>query len=329
MTTLTVDGQNRDLVNLWRNTNISAGDQLIFRLAFLPTKNFCLNHYYKGTVHQSFNNREYCWQLVPDCFQITHNPKRDLTQRYVYINQEMTQKKNYFEYDYRVDGYWRIGQSFQHRLATDEDVENFSNDLVFLRGQLLQITFAPVFVQYKCPAQCAKKKQSKKVKFNATSSSSADTFDAKRPNRQRVNPTSFFETKAASDATVNTDATPKMFFANKTASSDSSKSPANFFGSAFDAPVMTMDAPVSKPLPSKPSFFPSSIPANVPPPINASVPAAAVHAVKASAPEPAQVPRDVQMSDAMPTLTMQAPKPVMEGKDKMAKKIRAKVVKDT
>ena len=31
-TTLTVDGQNRDLVNIWRSIDISAGDFLILRL---------------------------------------------------------------------------------------------------------------------------------------------------------------------------------------------------------------------------------------------------------------------------------------------------------
>ena len=32
-TTLTVDGQNRDLVNIWRNGEIEGGDQLILHLA--------------------------------------------------------------------------------------------------------------------------------------------------------------------------------------------------------------------------------------------------------------------------------------------------------
>ena len=38
VTTLTIDGQNRDLVNLWRMVNLSAADQLILRMEFLPTK---------------------------------------------------------------------------------------------------------------------------------------------------------------------------------------------------------------------------------------------------------------------------------------------------
>jgi len=68
VTTLTVDGQNRDLVNLWRNVDLSAGNTLIFKLAWLPT------------------------QLKPA-------PGAP------------------WPHDYRINGYWRIGQVFQHRAS--------------------------------------------------------------------------------------------------------------------------------------------------------------------------------------------------------------------
>ena len=58
------------------------------------------------------------------------------------------------EYDYRLHGYWRIGQSFQHRGRHDIDHENYSNDSCFLRGQLLQITFAPVWHEFEHLAPC-------------------------------------------------------------------------------------------------------------------------------------------------------------------------------
>lgn len=138
VTTLCIDGQNRDLVNLWRNVNINAGDQLIFRLEYLPTRSFTLNHYYKGTVHQNFNTEEYCWQVVPDVFRMAYDNTKFEGQ---------ARNKLPFPYDYRLDGYWRIGQSFQHRNIEDGNVQNYSNDMAFLRGQLLQITFAPVWVR--------------------------------------------------------------------------------------------------------------------------------------------------------------------------------------
>ena len=50
-------------------------------------------------------------------------------------------------YDYRFDGYWRIGQVFHHRNANDLDVRNYADDTCFLRGQLMKLTFAPMWVQ--------------------------------------------------------------------------------------------------------------------------------------------------------------------------------------
>jgi hypothetical protein len=57
--TLTVDSQNRDLVNLWRGVNVQGGDLLLLQLEFIDTANashcqaYKLNHYYKGPVQRS------------------------------------------------------------------------------------------------------------------------------------------------------------------------------------------------------------------------------------------------------------------------------------
>lgn len=138
VTTMTIDGQNRDLVNYWRAVGLSrggrggiqAGDQLIFRMEWLPTKNYTLNHYYKGTVTQVFPQKHFCWQLVPDKFEMDAERNEDFTK---------FQTRHPDVYDYRCDGYWRLGQSFQHRNAHDGTVENYSNDMCFMRGQLLQV----------------------------------------------------------------------------------------------------------------------------------------------------------------------------------------------
>jgi hypothetical protein len=52
-TTMTVDGQNRDLVNIWRNVDINGGDQLILYLGAVKRGGhvaYTLNHWPKGTV---------------------------------------------------------------------------------------------------------------------------------------------------------------------------------------------------------------------------------------------------------------------------------------
>jgi hypothetical protein len=52
-TTMTVDGQNRDLVNIWRHVDIEGGDHLILHLSPVtrgPKLLYTLNHYHNGTV---------------------------------------------------------------------------------------------------------------------------------------------------------------------------------------------------------------------------------------------------------------------------------------
>ena len=67
VTTMTVDGQNRDLINFWRAVSLDSGDDIIYRLEWMPTQHFTLNHYYKGVVHQSFTEEIWCWQIKPMC----------------------------------------------------------------------------------------------------------------------------------------------------------------------------------------------------------------------------------------------------------------------
>jgi len=134
VTTLTVDGQNRDLVNIWRNIDISAGDNLILKLQWIPTQSYTLNHYYKGVVRQTFVKAQHCWQLIPDVFKMGQAPAPPSAAPW--------------KYDYRVNGYWRIGQCFQHRASCESDPGNVCDDTRFLRGQLLQVTFAPVWTQF-------------------------------------------------------------------------------------------------------------------------------------------------------------------------------------
>ena len=132
VTTLTVDGQNVDLVNLWSALNFSAGDQLIFRLEKLKTCNYTLNHYYKGTVSQHFNVEKECFQLVPDVFNMSSTPEGKL--------------------DFRIIGYWRIAQMMIQRKCCRQfnNIQVATSDTHNMQSggapQLFQVLFAPVFV---------------------------------------------------------------------------------------------------------------------------------------------------------------------------------------
>jgi len=63
--TLTVDGQDRDFVNIWRGVDVEGGDLLLVQLEYRErkkmteeigapiTQTYVLNHYYKGWVQRS------------------------------------------------------------------------------------------------------------------------------------------------------------------------------------------------------------------------------------------------------------------------------------
>ena len=173
--TMTIDGQNRDLVNYWRALNMANGDELTFRLDWnTNAKDYVMNHYYKGETSASFpnkvghnnslvsnrilevydganddektfltpwrNNCCGCWQLQPFKTQFL-------------LNDEDKFVKKHMEYDFRTDGVWRIGQMMHHRASSIGENSyhralNYNDDTQFLTGALLQITFAPVWQQY-------------------------------------------------------------------------------------------------------------------------------------------------------------------------------------
>ena len=134
VTTMTVDGQNIDLVNYWAHENLSAGDQLILKLERLPTFHFNHNHYYKSTSSQSFDSEKTCWQLVPSVFRMSKGIAATPPQP-AYS-------------DYRLGGYWRIAQ-LMHRMKSCRQTTYVGDDLINMQSggsaQLLQVLFAPVY----------------------------------------------------------------------------------------------------------------------------------------------------------------------------------------
>ena len=108
VTTMTVDGQNTDLINYWAHENLSAGDQLIFKLERKETYYYGLNHYYKETRDQTFSERQKCWQLVPSVFRMGQPGTP-------YFMQNPKEHAETGNYDCRTHGYWRIAQLMQSR----------------------------------------------------------------------------------------------------------------------------------------------------------------------------------------------------------------------
>ncbi len=129
-TTMTVDGQNRDLINYWQEKHICAGDRLLLRLELVAgstaerTREFALTSYYKRPVSATITSAASYWQLVP---HILHDDALGEPGRY----------------DYRANGYWQLAQSFQGRRGLDAG----RGARAVYKGAPLQVTFAPVFVR--------------------------------------------------------------------------------------------------------------------------------------------------------------------------------------
>jgi len=142
---MTVDGQNIDLINYWAHENLSAGDQLIFKLERKNTHYYGLNHYYKETRDQSFSDHMMCWQLVPSVFRMGQKT----TPFYLRGPNEYSRLGHY---DCRTHGYWRIAQLMQSRKQCSNNADEafyWNDDKNNLRAggsaQLLQVLFAPVY----------------------------------------------------------------------------------------------------------------------------------------------------------------------------------------
>ena len=160
-TTLTVDGQNRDLVNIWRSCDINGGDFLILRLDFMPnvdtssctTKRlYILNHYYKDTVTKTLSMHPFTkgtWQLIPDTFSFSQKRKHDVyAENLQEVFSKVPEKERdviiHHVLDYRIQGYWHIGQVYTKKQSFSE-VSAPCNDMEMMQGSLLQINFAPVW----------------------------------------------------------------------------------------------------------------------------------------------------------------------------------------
>ena len=148
ITSLLISGRYENLVNMWRESDVSAGDDLIVHLAWLPickpdgSMEYGLNHWRKGTIRQRFDYEEggvnFGWQVVPAVFCL-HPP--------IGIREG---------YDWRQHGYWHVartlfmkGRELTQRLERESIVQScYNDDSRFLRGSLLEGTFEPVWVQH-------------------------------------------------------------------------------------------------------------------------------------------------------------------------------------
>jgi len=157
--TLTVDGQNRDVVNIWRGVDVKGGDFLILQLDLVkcPTK-YVLNHYYKGYIQRaaprtSTESSEIDFQLVPGVnssafsnpFYFSENLSSVLGLVGPWSSHDANNVINWLNlYNNRINGYWHIGQTYSMKQKFDSDSVPH-DDMAMTRGPIMQINFAPVW----------------------------------------------------------------------------------------------------------------------------------------------------------------------------------------
>ena len=134
-----ISGLTRNICNIWKQHDISAGDDLIFRLEKQPfatrdgALKYHLNHWRKATVIQQFRYEDgginEGWQLVPAVLS-TYAPARVVE-----------------GYDYRQHGYWHICRSQIMARSMDSSAV-YNDDRASLRGALIEATLEPTWVEH-------------------------------------------------------------------------------------------------------------------------------------------------------------------------------------
>lgn len=167
---LTVDGKESNVLNIWHHHDLSAGDDLVLRLKLMPIRQYTLNHYYKGVKRQAWDlrtlpadmrDRTHVWQLVPDLLnlevpdkdemmalgQVVESLPKPLKRIFFFARPPRSEGKE-IDFDGNVWqelGFWHIGRS--QIMTRKYGVEEYwHNDLAnSLRTNHLDITLQPVF----------------------------------------------------------------------------------------------------------------------------------------------------------------------------------------
>lgn len=156
VTSLLIDGNVKNLVNIWSDLEISSGDRLILTFKYCDCDHYVLNHYRKGATKVSFEKRFSAWQLVPDIYS---------------MNIPVEVGNNGEQYDARQHGFWHIAQTQVMCPARDASILTSTrsvqqtlhrnntfckrdralwqkDDMNMRGGNLLEATFVPVWESY-------------------------------------------------------------------------------------------------------------------------------------------------------------------------------------
>lgn len=158
---LTIDGKESNVLNIWHNHELHAGNDLVLRLKPMPVMPYTLNHYYKSVKRQTWEDtvaqskvRGFVWQLVPDLFDLEDTNSAEVVSRRNANRgwQDARTQLHHWQGNPRDEfppwqelGYWYIGRS-QIQTGKYGAGEYWHNDLAnTLRTNHLDITLQPVW----------------------------------------------------------------------------------------------------------------------------------------------------------------------------------------
>ena len=151
VTSLTIDGKESNVINVWHHLDLSAGDDLVLRLKPMPVRPYTLNHYYKSVKRQSWGTQGHCvWQLVPDIMHLEPMSVERAAHREALAQMPKPLRtvagNEMEELEWQELGYWHIGRSQVMRGKYGAE-EYWHNDLAnMLKTSHLDITLQPSFV---------------------------------------------------------------------------------------------------------------------------------------------------------------------------------------
>ena len=172
---LTIDGKESNVLNIWHNHELHAGNDLVLRLKPMPVRPYTLNHYYKSVKRQAWETRVvndktggFVWQLVPDLFDLGLPGKEETAQwtqafegwnrretglTSMHVDFPDTHHDGRYQPNVPLEkfplwqelGFWHIGRA-QVQTGKYGNEEYWHNDLANnLRTNHLDITFQPMF----------------------------------------------------------------------------------------------------------------------------------------------------------------------------------------
>ena len=159
---LTLDGKEANVVNVWNSHDIEAGNDLVFRLKCVPlpdNRRYVLNHYGKALAEKKFSDNliaqineaqqrriTHVWQLVPDIFSLSMDAEQEALFNGGFDGLPLGFNPPLPLPCWQEEGYWHIARAQVHS-RTYGVHDYFCNDMANnLRTAHIDVTFQPAFL---------------------------------------------------------------------------------------------------------------------------------------------------------------------------------------